>query len=139
MSRVTPFFCIAVSSSFWTSSNVKPYWKPEQPPPLTKTRSFRSGLPSSSISCLTLFAALSVKTSGAGISVGAFIGCSCESFRGLSAYPADGVNYQAPQERTRAPRLSTRGRKSRFAQGSIGRRELELDGLPLFLGRRALV
>src|SRR5262249_23635650 len=35
-----------------------------------------SGLPSSSMSCLTLLAALSVKTSGAGISVTAFIGCS---------------------------------------------------------------
>ena len=46
---------------------------PEQPPPVTNTRSFNSGLPSSSISCLTLFAALSVKISGAGISVTAFI------------------------------------------------------------------
>src|SRR5687767_7908680 len=73
MSSVTPFFSIAASSSFCTSSKVKPYWKPEQPPPVTNTRSLRPGLPSSSISCLTLLAALSVKTSGAGISVTAFI------------------------------------------------------------------
>src|SRR5213080_4544550 len=82
MSRVTPFFCITASSSFCTSSNVKPYWKPEQPPPVTKTRSFSSGLPSSSISCLTLFAALSLKTSGAGISVTAFMICSWLCARG---------------------------------------------------------
>src|SRR5687768_18574580 len=73
MSRVTPFFCMAASSSLCVSSKVKPYWKPEQPPPVTNTRSLSSGLPSSSISCLTLLAALSVKTSGAGISVTAFI------------------------------------------------------------------
>src|SRR5688572_2007040 len=73
MSRVTPFFSITASSSFLTSSKVKPYWKPEQPPPVTKTRSLSSGLPSSSISCLTLLAALSLKTSGVGISVTAFI------------------------------------------------------------------
>src|SRR3990170_6130090 len=73
MSSVTPFFSIAASSSFFTSSKVKPYWKPEQPPPVTNTRSLSSGLPSSSISSLTLFAALSLKTSGAGISVTAFI------------------------------------------------------------------
>src|SRR5262245_3810921 len=73
MRSLTPFFSIAASSSFCTSSKVKPYWKPEQPPPVTNTRSLSSGLPSSSISCLTLLAALSVKTSGAGISVTAFI------------------------------------------------------------------
>jgi hypothetical protein len=52
---------------------VNPYWNPEQPPPVTKTRSFNSVLPSSSISCFTLFAALSVKISGAGASATAFI------------------------------------------------------------------
>lgn len=31
------------SSSFLISSKVNPYWKPEQPPPLTKTRNFKSG------------------------------------------------------------------------------------------------
>src|SRR3970282_525132 len=60
---------MTASSSFWTSSNVNPYWKPEQPPPVTSTRSLSSGFPSSSISCLTLFAALSLNNSGAGISV----------------------------------------------------------------------
>ena len=55
-----------MSSSLTISSKVKPYWKPEQPPPCTNTRSLRSGLPSSSTSSLTLFAALSVKTSGGG-------------------------------------------------------------------------
>src|SRR6185436_524697 len=71
MSSVTPFFSITASSSLRTSSNVKPYWKPEQPPPVTKTRSFSSGLPSSSIRLLTLFAALSLKTSGIGIGISA--------------------------------------------------------------------
>src|SRR5205085_1407946 len=82
MSRVTPFFSMTASSSFFTSSKVKPYWKPEQPPPVTNTRSLSSGLPSSSINCLTLFAALSLKTSGVGISVTAFIICSWLCARG---------------------------------------------------------
>ncbi|VXB51984.1 hypothetical protein BURKHO8Y_140177 [Burkholderia sp. 8Y] len=60
---------ITVSSSLTSSSKVKPYWNPEHPPPCTNTRSFRSGLPSSSINCLTLSAAASVKTNGIGISV----------------------------------------------------------------------
>src|SRR5260221_8229099 len=68
MSSSTPFFSMTASSSFFTSSKVKPYWKPEQPPPVTNTRSLSSGLPSSSISCFTLLAALSLKTSGEGIS-----------------------------------------------------------------------
>src|SRR5437773_1665209 len=67
MRRLTPFFCITVSSSFATSSNVKPYCRPEHPPPVTNTRSFRSLLPSSSMRAFTLFAALSVKRSGSGI------------------------------------------------------------------------
>src|SRR4029079_825362 len=69
MSRLTPFFCITVSSSFATSSHVKPYWSPEHPPPVTKTRSLRSLLPSSSMSAFTLLAALSVKRSGSGLAV----------------------------------------------------------------------
>src|SRR5665647_104359 len=69
INRVTLSRSIWVSSSFTTSSKVKPYWKPEQPPPLTNTRSLSSGEPSSSINSLTFFAALSVKTSGLGISV----------------------------------------------------------------------
>src|SRR6185436_9982305 len=69
MSRLTPFLLMTVSSSFATSSNVNPYCSPEQPPPVTNTRSLSSLLPSSSISDLTLFAALSVKTSGSGIVV----------------------------------------------------------------------
>src|SRR6267142_733759 len=68
MSSMTPFFSITASSSFFTSSKVKPYWKPEQPPPVTNTRSLSSELPSSSISCLTLLAALSLNISGDGIS-----------------------------------------------------------------------
>src|SRR5687768_2496678 len=100
MSSSTPFFCITVSSSFFTSSKVKPYWKPEQPPPVTNTRSFSSGLPSSSISCLTLFAALSLNDSGAGISVTAFI-----AFRSwlparrqlqLDAFHLGGMVHKAP-------------------------------------------
>src|SRR6185295_6384308 len=67
ISRMTPFFAIWVSSSLTISSKVKPYWKPEQPPPWTNTRSFRFVLPSSSINCFTLAAAASVNTSGSGI------------------------------------------------------------------------
>src|SRR6185369_889757 len=73
MSRLTPFFCMTVSSSFATSSNVKPYCRPEHPPPVTNTRSLSSLLPSSSMRALTLLAALSVKTSGSGIVVMSFI------------------------------------------------------------------
>src|SRR5579871_153110 len=62
-SRVTPEFCTQKSPSSTFSSNVKPYWKPEQPPPDTKTRSFRFGFASSRISSPTLPAAASVKTS----------------------------------------------------------------------------
>src|ERR1700761_9659750 len=61
---------MVVSSSLVISSKVKPYWKPEQPPPCTKTRSFSSGLPSSAIRSATLAAALSVKTMGSGIIAG---------------------------------------------------------------------
>ncbi|KJR42736.1 hypothetical protein MCHI_001367 [Candidatus Magnetoovum chiemensis] len=58
-----------MSSSFTSSSKVKPYWKPEQPPPCTNTRSFRLGLPSSLIRSRTLAAAESVKTNTLGCSV----------------------------------------------------------------------
>src|SRR5215813_2986696 len=100
MSRVTPFFRITASSSFWTSSNVKPYWKPEQPPPVTNTRSLRSGLPSSSMSCLTLFAALSLKDSGMGISATASMILSLLLIDGgelqLDAFHLGGVMHQPP-------------------------------------------
>src|SRR6185503_11015778 len=98
MSSVTPFFSIAASSSFLVSSKVNPYWKPEQPPPVTNTRSLSSGLPSSSISCLTLLAALSLKTSGVGISVTAFICAPCLSTGReleLDALHLGGVMHQA--------------------------------------------
>src|SRR2546428_6215542 len=72
INRDTPFLVMVVSSSLVISSKVKPYWKPEQPPPCTNTRNFKSGLPSSAISSATLDAALSVKTKGAGISVWIF-------------------------------------------------------------------
>src|SRR5690606_33705986 len=65
-SNCTPFLSSTVSSSLTASSKVKPYWKPEQPPPCTNTRSFSSGLPSSSSRSLTLAAAESVKTNGIG-------------------------------------------------------------------------
>src|SRR5476651_455363 len=67
MRRLTPFFDITVSSSLVTSSNVNPYCRPEQPPPVTNTRNLRSLLPSSSMRAFTLLAALSVKMSGSGI------------------------------------------------------------------------
>src|SRR5690349_18036495 len=60
---------MTVSSSLATSSKVKPYCRPEQPPPVTNTRSLSSLLPSSSISDFTLLAALSVNRSGSGIVV----------------------------------------------------------------------
>jgi hypothetical protein len=63
---------MTASSSFCISSNVKPYGKPGAPPPVTNTRSFSLGC-FLVISSLTLFAALSLKSSGAGISVTAFI------------------------------------------------------------------
>src|SRR5690606_17275204 len=55
---------MARSSSPCSSSNSKPYWKPEQPPPWMYTRSFSAGLPSSAISSLTLAAAAAVKSIG---------------------------------------------------------------------------
>jgi len=80
MSSVTPFLFICVSSSFTTSSKVKPYWKPEQPPPCTNTRSFSSGLPSSATRSATLAAALSVKTKGAGMPSAVRLTCSATAF-----------------------------------------------------------
>src|SRR5690606_24323411 len=127
MSSVTPPFSMVVSSSFTSSSNVNPYWKPEQPPPCTNTRSFSWSLPSSSISSLTLAAALSVKISGAGMSVTAFMclpldvpcilprsplrqGPGCEPSRrppcsaGLSRYPCPApILTRASSERKTLP------------------------------------
>src|SRR5262249_49517970 len=58
-----PPVCMTASPSFF-SSNVKPYWKPEQPPPWTK---IRRGLPSESgiepAKYLTFSTALSVSVS----------------------------------------------------------------------------
>src|SRR6187402_681675 len=85
ISRETPFLVMVVSSSLVISSKVKPYWKPEQPPPCTNTRSFSSGLPSSAIRSATLAAALSVKTIGVGISVWMF---SATALMGNSWGPA---------------------------------------------------
>src|SRR5947207_15107561 len=113
MRSVTPFFSITASSSFFTSSKVKPYWKPEQPPPVTNTRSLSSGLPSSSIRLFTLFAALSLNSSGEGISeetsgvtlsVTAFISCAPESL----------ALYYPPNH---PPRLPTRGELQFHALG----------------------
>src|SRR6478735_3079282 len=73
ISSETPFLVMVVSSSLVISSKVKPYWKPEQPPPCTNTRSLRSGLPSSAIRSATLAAALSVKTIGSGIMAGVWM------------------------------------------------------------------
>src|SRR5438309_2105495 len=98
MSSMTPFFSITASSSFFTSSKVKPYWKPEQPPPVTNTRSLSSGLPSSSISCLTLFAALSLNTSGEGISVTAFISSLLDPFQLIRPRRASSRLPSAPSE-----------------------------------------
>src|ERR1700728_3253113 len=59
----TPRFSTQKSPSSIFSSNVNPYWKPEQPPPDTNTRSFKLGLASSRISSPTFPAAASVNTS----------------------------------------------------------------------------
>ncbi len=45
ISNFTPSFFTSVSPSFMTSSNVKPYWKPEQPPPETNTPQHQIGVP----------------------------------------------------------------------------------------------
>src|SRR6185295_15324863 len=60
MSSLTPRFSTQVSPSCSCSSNSKPYCMPEQPPPCTKTRSLRFGLPSPRIRSPTLRAAASV-------------------------------------------------------------------------------
>ncbi|MCY1547759.1 hypothetical protein D9M68_838320 [compost metagenome] len=94
INRETPFFVMVVSSSLTTSSKVKPYWKPEQPPPCTNTRSLRSGLPSSATNSATLAAALSVKTSGAGMSVWMFSATAlmgCPDI-GLEPFPGGFLN-----------------------------------------------
>src|SRR3984957_9072659 len=59
----TPRFSTQKSPSSIFSSKVKPYWKPEHPPPETNTRSLRFGFASSRINSPTLPAAASVKTS----------------------------------------------------------------------------
>src|SRR5947199_8006471 len=92
MSSMTPFFSITASSSFFTSSKVKPYWRPEQPPPVTNTRSLSSLLPSSSIKDFTLLAALSVKRSGSGIAVAiSFISDLLDSWDSIGAGARDGL------------------------------------------------
>src|SRR5258706_395128 len=118
MSNITPFFSITVSSSLFTSSKVKPYWNPEQPPPVTNTRSFNSELPSSSINCLTLFAALSVKTSGAGISATAFM-----SQLLLQTPLSGGVNRASELDGAAAPVFK---RSLRPSDRGLARRELQL-------------
>src|ERR1700719_1466223 len=62
----TPWFSMQKSPSSTFSSKVNPYWKPEHPPPETKTRNLRAGFASSRISSPTLPAAASVKTSTLG-------------------------------------------------------------------------
>src|SRR5882672_756027 len=116
MSSITPFFSITVSSSLFTSSKVKPYWNPEQPPPVTNTRSFNSALPSSSISCLTFFAALSVKTNGAATSATAFMSLLLVRIR-------SGSRTWGSQNRP--------SRQSHLLAlpGWLARRQLELHGL----------
>src|SRR5690554_3267240 len=63
----TPSRSMTVSSSASSSSKVKPYWKPEHPPPVTNTRRLRRSLPSSSISERTLATALSLNCMAAGV------------------------------------------------------------------------
>src|SRR5262249_26490177 len=76
---VTPFCSQELSPSF-DSSNVKPYWKPEQPPPCTKTR---RGFPSESGIVLAKYFTFSmaafVRLSNGFLSPGEVIGVSGES------------------------------------------------------------
>src|ERR1700761_1990045 len=133
ISSVTPFLLICVSSSATASSNVKPYWKPEQPPPCTNTRSFSSGLPSSSTSSLTLAAALSVKTSGPGISVvagdssaTALMGILAISVRGLALLGHKGGATAAPVDIRSAPIGGKRRvRRSASSSAFVGGRQLQ--------------
>src|SRR5712692_3985776 len=129
-SSITPFFSSTVSSSFFTSSKVKPYWNPEQPPPVTNTRSFKSALPSSSINCLTLFAALSVKTNGAGISATAFMSQLLLQTAPLSVRKPDGVNQAEPIRWGCSADLQAGSHRSPLHRG-LARRELQLHGLSL--------
>src|SRR4030081_962946 len=62
----TPWFSMQKSPSSIFSSKVNPYWKPEHPPPETKTLNLRLGFASSRISSPTLPAAASVKTNTVG-------------------------------------------------------------------------
>src|SRR6202789_125835 len=59
----TPPFSTQKSPSSIFSSKVKPYWKPEHPPPETNTRNLRFGFDSSRFNSPTFPAAASVKTS----------------------------------------------------------------------------
>src|SRR5215813_9155344 len=76
---VTPFCSQELSPSF-SSSKVKPYWNPEQPPPCTNTR---RGFPSESGIVLakyfTFSTAALVRVSNGFLSPGAVIGVSGES------------------------------------------------------------
>src|SRR4029453_14352785 len=89
ISSVTPRFFTRVSPSSVFSSNVNPYWNPEQPPPCTNTRSFRLGLASSRISSPTLAAAASVK-----ISVGTRLGATASGVM-ASAWGQNGSGSSA--------------------------------------------
>src|ERR1700730_10879521 len=65
-SNCTPPFSTQKSPSSTFSSKVNPYWKPEHPPPETKTRNLRLGFASSRINSPTLPAAASVNTNTLG-------------------------------------------------------------------------
>src|ERR1700679_4051494 len=77
----TPRFSTQKSPSSIFSSKVKPYWKPEQPPPETNTRNLRLGFDSSRINSPTLPAAASVNTS-------TFGGGGARSAAGVDSYVA---------------------------------------------------
>src|ERR687897_46011 len=104
ISSVTPPFSTRVSPSSLFSSNVNPYWKPEQPPPCTKTRSFRLGLASSRISSPTLAAAAFVNTS-----VGARLG-TADSGVMASAWGQNGPGSSGAPLTARSLRLGRSGR-----------------------------
>src|SRR5580698_3600361 len=127
----TPAFSTQKSPSSIFSSKVKPYWKPEHPPPETNTLSLRFGLASSRINSPTLPAAASVKTStfGGGGTISVPDSDSCDAliwlFYASEAWPIkipDSVRdrlhcWQAPESPRRLP--DRRRRPANSTYGSV--------------------
>src|SRR5579859_1661110 len=124
----TPPFSTQKSPSSTFSSNVKPYWNPEQPPPDTNTRSLRFGLASSRISSPTLPAAASVKTSTSGGGTGS---------TAVSDVAFMFIVYSAPPGQSkRALTLETPVRPCGFLHRAPPRRQAPDGSIYRLFGRR---